>query len=201
MIALVDYGMGNLRSVEKALLRVGGKVRVIQKPEELNDADRLVLPGVGAFGDCLYHLRKQNLIEPLKQWIQKGKPFLGICLGYQALFEWSEEGANVEGLGIFKGGVVRFPECGLKIPQIGWNQIQIQKSACPFLRGISDGSYVYFVHSYFPKPLDASFISTRTDYGISFASMIWKENIFACQFHPEKSQKIGLKMLENFVGL
>lgn len=201
MIALVDYGMGNLRSVEKALLRVGGKVRVIQKPEELNDADQLVLPGVGAFGDCLYHLRKQNLIEPLKQWVQKGKPFLGICLGYQALFEWSEEGANVEGLGIFKGEVVRFPECGLKIPQIGWNQIQIQKSACPFLRGISDGSYVYFVHSYFPKPLDASSIATQTEYGISFASMIWKENIFACQFHPEKSQKIGLKMLENFVSL
>ncbi len=201
MIALIDYGMGNLRSVEKALQHVGGKVRMIKTADELIHADRAVLPGVGAFADCMRNLKKQKLIDPLKSFIQSGRPFLGICLGYQALFEYSEEGERVDGLGIFKGEVVHFPDFDLKVPQIGWNQIQIKKTTCPILRNIENGTYVYFVHSYFPHPQDTSLICAQTVYGIPFASMIWKNNIFACQFHPEKSQAVGLKMLENFVSL
>ncbi len=201
MIALVDYGMGNLRSVEKALQRVGGKVRIVKSAREIAEADRLVLPGVGAFTDCMKNLGKQKLIEPLKEFIRGGKPFLGICLGYQALFERSEEGNEVGGLGIYKGSVVRFPQSQLKVPQIGWNRIEIKKSNCPLLQGVSDGSYVYFVHSYFPQPADATIACTQTEYGLRFASMVWNQNVFACQFHPEKSQSVGLKMLENFVKL
>jgi glutamine amidotransferase len=201
MIALIDYGMGNLRSVEKALEQVGGEVSRVSKAEELSRADRVVLPGVGAFGDCMKNLQKQELIDPLKDFIASGKPFLGICLGYQALFDSSEEGSNIPGFGLCKGAVVRFPDKALKVPQIGWNQLQIRKSDCPLLNEVSQGSYVYFVHSYFPKPQDASLVCTETEYGISFASMIWKKNTFACQFHPEKSQAVGLKILENFVRL
>jgi len=201
MIALVDYGMGNLRSVEKAVQHVGGVVHVVRSTGELSGVDRLVLPGVGAFGDCMRNLKRQGLVDSLKDFIRSGKPFLGICLGYQALFEWSEEEKGIKGLGVFKGGVIRFPDSQLKVPQIGWNQIQIQTSACPLLRGVQDGSYVYFVHSYFPQPAEASLVCTETDYGIHFASMIWQRNIFACQFHPEKSQRVGLQILENFVKL
>ena len=201
MIALVDYGMGNLRSVEKAVQHVGGVVHVVRSTGELSGADRLILPGVGAFGDCMRNLKRQGLIDPLKDFIRSGKPFLGICLGYQALFKQSEEEQGVEGFGIFKGCVVRFPNSRLKVPQMGWNQIQIQKSACPLLQGVQNESYVYFVHSYFPCPEETSLVCTETDYGICFASMIWRENVFACQFHPEKSQTIGLKILENFVKL
>lgn len=201
MIALVDYGMGNLRSVEKALQRVGGKVRIVKTAAEFADADRLVLPGVGAFGDCMKNLRSQGLDDAIRNFIRSGKPFLGICLGYQALFERSEEGDSGAGLGIFKGSVVRFPSSSLKVPQIGWNQIAFRRADCPLLRGVRDGSHVYFVHSYFPKPADPSIECASTDYGAPFASMVWKDNLFACQFHPEKSQAVGLKMLENFVGL
>lgn len=201
MIALVDYGMGNLRSVEKALQRVGGEVRIVKTAAELSRADRLVLPGVGAFGVCIQNLAQQQLLEPLKQWIQSGKPFLGICLGYQALFESSEEQDGVTGLDVFKGHVVRFPENELKVPQMGWNRIQIRKNNCPLLRNIPEGTFFYFVHSYFPRPSDSGLICTETDYGSPFASMIWKENVFACQFHPEKSQAMGLQMLKNFVEL
>jgi imidazole glycerol-phosphate synthase subunit HisH len=203
MIALLDYGSGNLRSVHKSLLKVGADVRIVQRPDEIGDASAMVLPGVGAFDDCINALRKQELLEAARKFIQAGKPFLGICVGYQALFERSEEfNSCAAGLGIFQGSVVRFTEKpGLKIPQIGWNQLDIVQTGCPLYRGIASGSYVYFVHSFFPQPADAGIIATRTDYGGNFASSIWRDNVYATQFHPEKSQKVGLQLLKNFVDL
>ncbi len=203
MIALLDYGSGNLRSVHKSLLKVGADVRLVQRPDEIGDAHGLVLPGVGAFDDCINALRKQELLEAARDFIRTGKPFLGICVGYQALFERSEEfNSCAAGLGIFQGNVVRFAaKDGLKIPQIGWNQLEIAKPQCPLFRGIPSGSYVYFVHSFFPRPVDSTIIATRTTYGETFASSVWRDNVFATQFHPEKSQKVGLQLLRNFVEL
>ena len=203
MIALLDYGSGNLRSVQKALLKAGADVCVAQKPAEIGDARAMVLPGVGAFDDCINALRKQELLETAKQFIATGRPFLGICVGYQALFEKSEEfNSCAAGLGVFRGSVVRFSERhGLKIPQIGWNRIEISRPDCPLFRGIENGSYVYFVHSFYPQPVDAGIVATRTEYGDTFASSVWRDNIFATQFHPEKSQRIGLQLLKNFVEL
>ena len=201
VIALLDYGSGNLRSVHKALLKVGAEVRVAQSPAEMAGADAVVLPGVGAFDDCIHALRKQELLEASKKFIESGKPFLGICVGYQALFERSEEfNSCAAGLNVFQGNVVRFSEAnGLKIPQIGWNQLEEVNPQCPLYRGISNGSFVYFVHSFFPKPVDSSIVATRTTYGERFASSVWRDNVFATQFHPEKSQKVGLQLLKNFV--
>jgi imidazole glycerol-phosphate synthase subunit HisH len=203
VIALLDYGSGNLRSVHKALLKVGAEVRVAKTPGEIGAAGAMVLPGVGAFDDCINAMRKQELLEAAREFIKSGKPFLGICVGYQALFERSEEfNSCAAGLGIFEGSVVRFSEKnGLKIPQIGWNQLEIANSKCPLYRGVASGSYVYFVHSFFPKPVDASIVATRTEYGETFASSVWRDNVFATQFHPEKSQKVGLQLLTNFVEL
>ena len=203
MIALLDYGSGNLRSVQKALQKVGAEVRVITSPAGLVDARAAVLPGVGAFDDCITAMRKQELLGGVKGFIESGRPFLGICVGYQALFERSEEfNSCAAGLGIFRGPVVRLAgKPGLKIPQIGWNQIDVTQPGCPLFRGVPSGSYVYFVHSFFPRPADASIVSTRTMYGEDFASSVWRENVFATQFHPEKSQNIGLKLLRNFVEL
>jgi len=203
MIALLDYGSGNLRSVQKALLKAGADVRLITEPDELKDAQAAVLPGVGAFDDCISAMQKQKLLEGVKLFIQTGRPFLGICVGYQALFEKSEEfNSCAAGLSIFKGKVVRFSaQPGLKVPQIGWNQIRFSQTSCPLYQGIKDGSYVYFVHSFFPRPDDPSIVATRTDYGEDFASSIWKDNVYATQFHPEKSQDIGLQLLRNFVDL
>lgn len=203
MIALLDYGSGNLRSVEKALLKVGADVRIAKAPREIGDARAMVLPGVGAFDDCINAMQKQHLLEAAKNFIQSGKPFLGICVGYQALFERSEEfNSCAAGLGIFKGSVVKFSEkSGLKIPQIGWNQIEITKKDCPLFRGVENGSYVYFVHSFFPQPKDENIVATKTDYGQTFASATWRDNVFATQFHPEKSQHVGLQILKNFVEL
>jgi glutamine amidotransferase len=203
MIALLDYGSGNMRSVHKSLLKVGADVRIVQTPDEIGDASAMVLPGVGAFDDCINSLRKQELLEAARDFIKTGKPFLGICVGYQALFERSEEfNSCAAGLGIFQGSVVRFTEKpGLKIPQIGWNQLDIVQTACPLYRGIASGSYVYFVHSFFPQPVDAGIVATRTDYGGNFASSIWRDNVYATQFHPEKSQQVGLQLLQNFVEL
>jgi glutamine amidotransferase len=203
VIALLDYGSGNLRSVHKSLLKVGADVRLVQRPDEIGDARGLVLPGVGAFDDCIAALRKQELLGASQEFIKTGKPFLGICVGYQALFEKSEEfNSCAAGLGVFSGKVVRFTEQpGLKIPQIGWNQIEIVRDNCPLYRGIASGSYVYFVHSFYPQPADASIVATRTDYGNHFASSVWRDNVFATQFHPEKSQKVGLQLLKNFVEL
>lgn len=201
MIALLDYGSGNLRSVHKALLKVGADVRIAQTPAEMKDARAVVLPGVGAFDDCINAMRKQELLEASRDFIQAGRPFLGICVGYQALFEKSEEfNSCAAGMCIFEGSVVRFAEKnGLKIPQIGWNQLESINRDCPLYRGIADGSYVYFVHSFFPKPVNESIVATRTTYGETFASSVWRDNVFATQFHPEKSQKIGLQLLKNFV--
>jgi len=203
MIALLDYGSGNLRSVHKALLKVGADVQIVQRPEGMRDAGAVVLPGVGAFDDCINAMRKQELLEASREFIKSGKPFLGICVGYQALFERSEEfNSCAAGLGVFGGKVVRFSEThGLKIPQIGWNQLEILKPECPLYRGVAGGSYVYFVHSFFPKPADASIVATRTEYGETFASSVWRDNVFATQFHPEKSQKVGLQLLKNFTEL
>ena len=201
VIALIDYGSGNLRSVHKALLKVGAEVNVVQRPEQMSGARAVVLPGVGAFDDCIHALEKQELLEACKGFIQSGRPFLGICVGYQALFEKSEEfNSCAAGFGIFRGSVVRFSERnGLKIPQIGWNQLENVADDCPLFRGIAGGSYVYFVHSFFPKPADRSIAAALTTYGETFVSAIWRDNIFATQFHPEKSQKVGLQLLKNFV--
>ena len=203
MIALLDYGAGNLRSVEKALRFVGGDVRLVQSPEEMKDASAVVLPGVGAFDDCVNAMQRQELLAASRDFIKTGRPFLGICVGYQAMFERSEEfNSHVAGLGLFAGSVVRFPAGqGLKIPQIGWNQIEIVKPECPIFKGVENGSHVYFVHSFYPQPEDASIAACRTTYGVQFASAIWRDNVFATQFHPEKSQKVGLTILENFVKL
>ena len=202
MIALLDYGAGNVRSVQKALMAAGGDVRMEQSPEGVAKADTVVLPGVGAFDDCVNAMQRQELFAAAKDFIETGKPFLGICVGYQALFEKSEEfNSCAAGLGVFDGSVVRFAENGLKVPQIGWNQIEIAQPDCPILKGFDSGSHFYFVHSFFPKPVDENIIATRTTYGETFASAVWRDNVFATQFHPEKSQKAGLKLLKNFVGL
>jgi len=203
VIALIDYGSGNLRSVHKALLKVGAAVRLVQQPAEMGDATAVVLPGVGAFDDCIQALQRQGLLDASRAWIQSGRPFLGICVGYQALFEQSEEfNSCAAGLGVFGGKVSRFAEQpGLKIPQIGWNQLEIARPDCPLYRGIASGSYVYFVHSFFPKPIDTSIVATTTHYGESFASSVWRGNVFATQFHPEKSQNVGLQILSNFVAV
>ncbi len=200
MIGLLEYGSGKLRSAHRALLKIGAEVRIARTPAEMRDASAAVLPGVGAFDDCMNALRKQELLEASREFIRSGRPFLGICVGYQALFERSEEfNSCAAGLGIFKGSVVRFArKDGLKIPQIGWNQIEIVRRDCPLFRGIESGSYVYFVHSFFPKPEDAGIVATRTEYGETFASAIWHDNVFATQFHPEKSQRTGLQLLKNF---
>ncbi len=203
MIALIDYGAGNLRSVHKALKYVGADVRIVTRPEEIGDARALVLPGVGAFDDCINALRKQELIEASLAFIKTGRPFLGICVGYQALFEKSEEfNSCAAGLCLFGGRVVRFKDSpGLKVPQIGWNQIELRKPECPIFQGIDSGSYVYFVHSFYPEVRDPAIIATETTYGDRFPSAVWKDNVYATQFHPEKSQRVGLQLLSNFTKL
>jgi glutamine amidotransferase len=203
VIALLDYGSGNLRSVHKALLKVGADVRLVQSPAQIGDARGMVLPGVGAFDDCLNAMQRQELLASVRQFIASGRPFLGICVGYQALFEASDEfNSCAAGLGIFRGRVVRFADQpGLKIPQIGWNQLEMVQPGCPLYRDIPAGSYFYFVHSFYPQPVDQSIVATRTEYGNVFASSIWREHVFATQFHPEKSQEVGLRLLENFVRL
>ena len=203
VIALIDYDSGNLRSAQKALLKVGADVRVVRRPGEIRGARAMVLPGVGAFDDCLRALQKQELLGAVREFIESGRPFLGICVGFQALFERSEEfNSCAAGLGIFPGKVVRFSDkTGLKIPQIGWNQLNILRPECPIYQGIPSGSYVYFVHSYFPKPADPAITATETTYGEPFASSVWRGNVYATQFHPEKSQAVGLRLLKNFVSL
>ncbi len=203
MIAIIDYDMGNLKSVSKAFERVGADVCVTRDPKKIQASDKIVLPGVGAFPKCMENLQSYHLIDPLLAEIKKGKWFLGICLGLQLLFDESEEFGPVKGLGILKGKVVKFDEQSkLKIPHMGWNQITCKGGVTPpLLKDIPDNSSFYFVHSYYVDPTDKKIISTETDYGTSFCSSIQKDNILACQFHPEKSQKWGLKVLENFKNL
>lgn len=203
MIALIDYGSGNLRSVHKALLAAGANVRLARGPADLDGTRGMVLPGVGAFDDCLQALARQDLLQVITRHLAADRPFLGICVGYQALFDRSEEfHSTAAGLGVFAGDVVRFTaRPGLKIPQIGWNQLDIVRPECPLYEGIPSGSHAYFVHSFFPRPNDPSIVATRTEYGEAFASSIWRGNLFATQFHPEKSQDVGLRLLRNFVRL
>jgi glutamine amidotransferase len=196
MIAIVDYGMGNLRSVEKGFLKVGVDAKVVTDSKAVDNADAVVLPGVGAFRDCMKNLEEMSLTEPILRSIQKGKPYLGICLGLQVLFTESEEFGIHKGFDILKGKVVRF-QINLKVPHMGWNNAKIQRRP-PIFDGIQDEAFFYFVHSYYVVPDDNNIVATTTDYGITFASMVWKENIFATQFHPEKSQETGLKILKNF---
>ncbi len=196
MIAIIDYGMGNLRSVQKGFERVGFEAIVTNQPDKLAAANAIVLPGVGAFNAAMSRLEEANLIDAIRKAIDTGKPFLGICLGLQLLFTESDEGGHHFGLNIIPGKVVRFP-AGLKVPHIGWNQLNIKKET-PILKNIPQDSFLYFVHSYYVIPDDESVTVTTTNYGIDFTSAVQKDNIFATQFHPEKSQALGLKILRNF---
>ena len=196
---IIDYGAGNLRSVHKAVETLEFPAEIVKRPSELDGLDTLILPGVGAFGDCVHHLREQDLWEPIREWIAADKPYFGICLGYQVLFESSEEAPGIEGLGAFKGEVVRFPKSDLKVPHMGWNEIEPADPADPLWQNLPGRPHVYFVHSYFPQPSDESVIAAWTDYGKPFASAIRRGNVVATQFHPEKSQKLGLQILGNFL--
>ncbi len=196
MIGIIDYGMGNLGSVFKAFEKVGLNPKIINSPEDIKHFDGLCLPGVGAFKDAMDNLNFMRLKDEIVSFIKSGKPFIGICLGYQLLFEKSHEFGIHEGFSIFKGEVKLFPT-SVKIPHIGWNQLWINKSSGVF-KDIKEGDFVYFVHSYYVDPVDKSIVSTYTDYGIDYASSIELENIVGLQFHPEKSQEVGLKILSNF---
>jgi len=201
MIAIIDYGMGNLRSVQKAFEKVGHQAVVTSDPAQVAAAEKVVLPGVGAFEDAIAELRRLGLVKPVLNAIDSGKPFLGICLGLQLLFDVGYENGRHEGLGVLRGEVVRFqlPK-GYTVPHMGWNQLAIRRPA-PILRGLDEGTYAYFVHSYYVVPADQNVIAIETDYGGPFCSMIWRDNVFATQFHPEKSQSEGLKILRNFAEL
>ncbi|MCP9464131.1 MAG: imidazole glycerol phosphate synthase subunit HisH [Nitrospira sp.] len=198
MIAIIDYGMGNLRSVHKACEVVGHRAVVTRDRRVIDEASHVVLPGVGAFGDCMANLERYGLMEPILRAIRLGKPFLGICLGLQVLFTESQEFGPCKGLDVVAGRVRRFSAGPtIKVPHIGWNQVHFQKP-CPLFEGIADGADWYFVHSYFVDPLDEGVVASRTTHGIPFVSSIWKDNLVACQFHPEKSQTVGLRLIKNF---
>lgn len=197
MIAIVDYGMGNLKSVYKAFRKVGIEAVVTSKPSEVDNASAIILPGVGAFRDCMQNLEGLGMPETIARSIEKGKPYLGICLGLQILFNESTEFGASKGLGILSGKVVRFASDDLKIPHMGWNAVSLRKQP-PIFDGIGDNNYFYFVHSYYVVPENESVIAGTTDYGTEFTSMVWKDNIMATQFHPEKSQNLGLQIFTNF---
>jgi len=202
-IAIIDYGMANLRSVQKAFEHVGTHAQIISTPQEIEQADKIVLPGVGAFQDAIRTLREKELAEPIVRHIQRGKPFLGICLGLQMLFDVGYEDGEHRGLGVLKGKCVRFDvdeTMGLKVPHMGWNQLNVRKPS-PILRDLPAGCGVYFVHSYHVVPDDKSVIATTTDYGQPFVSSVWRDNLVATQFHPEKSQKVGMQILANFAEM
>jgi glutamine amidotransferase len=200
-LLIVDYGMANLRSVQKAFEKVGFAAGITDDPSRVGEADKLVLPGVGAFRDAIARLRESGLAEPILDHVRAGRPFLGICLGLQLLFTKSYEDGEYEGLNLFPGEVVRFPDvAGLKVPHMGWNQLRIRRPA-PLFKDVPDGSAVYFVHSYYAAPQKAGLVATETDYPEPFASAVWHENVYATQFHPEKSQRVGLTMLRNFGAL
>lgn len=201
MIAIIDYGMGNIHSVNKALGLLGARTVITNDPKKIIESDKIVLPGVGAIDDAQAELERQGLVSAIKQSIKDKKPFLGICLGMQLLFEQSEEAKKSKGLGLLRGKVVKFiPEKGRKVPHMGWNQLNIN-SNCPLFKDVPAGAFVYFCHSYYPNPADKETVATTTDYINTFASSVWKDNLFGVQFHPEKSQKTGLKILDNFVNL
>lgn len=199
MIAIIDYDAGNIKSVEKAVKRYGQDVVLTRDAEVLRAADKVILPGVGAFGDAMDKLKKYGLDTVIREVISSGKPFLGICLGLQLLFEESEETPGVKGLGVLKGKIVRIPETGLKVPHIGWNSLKFEKET-PLFNGLSDGAYVYFVHSYYLKT-EEDIVIASTEYATHIHAAVAKDNVFACQFHPEKSSEVGLRILENFVNM
>lgn len=201
MIAIIDYGMGNLRSVQKALESVGPGAEITGDPERIRHADKVILPGVGAFADAISELNRTGLGEAFRQAVKAGKPCLGVCLGLQLLFEYSEEDGNHRGLGLLPGRVVRFnPAPGLKIPHMGWNTLRVLREA-PLLKGFSSPPSVYFVHSYHAQAGRPEDVAAEADYPGPFPAMVWRDNLMACQFHPEKSQKVGLAMYANFVAL
>jgi len=206
MIGIVDYGMGNLRSVQKALEKVGGDARLVTTASQLERAGKIVLPGVAAFGDAMAQLRRQGLVDPLVRAVSSGVPYLGICLGLQLLFDVSYENGQHTGLGILPGKVVRFEFDSsltgerLSVPHMGWNRLRWSRP-CRILEGIDNGAHVYFAHSYHVVPADDKLATAATEYGYDFVSAVWKDNIFATQFHPEKSQAVGLRLLRNFVEL
>ena len=199
-IVIIDYGMGNLRNVQKGFEKIGLEAKLTRNKKEIGRASAIVLPGVGAFKDCMENLEQYGLVDPLLRSIEKGKPYLGICLGLQILFSQSEEFGTNKGLDLIRGKVVKFrPDPEHKVPHMGWNTIE-KKKEVPTLQGVESGDFFYFVHSYYVVPEETQWISTFTNYGKPFVSSIWKENIFATQFHPEKSQRKGLRILENFVN-
>lgn len=215
-IGIIDYGMGNLGSVTNACRFLELDAEIISAPGQLDSCRAMILPGVGAFGDCMAHLVEHDFVDAIRSWIDSGKPFLGICLGLQVLFQSSEETPGVDGLGIFEGTVKRFVFCEagisagpenaqtrmsapqLKVPQIGWNAVKQAQPDCPMFGNIDDNAYFYFVHSFYVAPADESIIAGQTRYGIDYCSAVWKDNVFAAQFHPEKSQAAGLQMLKTF---
>ena len=201
MIAIIDYDAGNIKSVEKALLYLGQEVKVTGDKDEILSADKVILPGVGAFGDAMATIRERGLESVIRQVVDQGTPFLGICLGLQLLFERSDEAPGVEGLGILKGEILKIPEKeGMKIPHMGWNSLHLENDGRLF-RGIEEGAYVYFVHSYYLKAADEQIVKAYTDYCTHIHASVEKDNVFACQFHPEKSSDVGLHILKNFVEL
>lgn len=201
MIAIVDYGMGNLRSVQKAFEKLGQTAEICTAPQQIATAERLVLPGVGAFRDAIARLKSHDFVQPILDYIESGRPFLGICLGLQLLFDVSYEDGEWAGLGVLPGEVVRFEnQPGLKVPHIGWNQVEVVGSPAIF-EGVPPRAHFYFVHSYFARPSEESVIAGRTDHGGTFVSAVARDNVFATQFHPEKSQQHGLQLLENFARL
>jgi len=200
MIAVIDYDAGNLRSVEKALVSLGEEVFVSRNKGEILRADKVILPGVGAFGDAMDKLFHYHLIDTIYQVVEQKTPFLGICLGLQLLFERSDENRGVKGLGILKGEILRIPDTGRKVPHMGWNSLKIKEGATLF-KGLSQNPYVYFVHSYYLKAEEESIVAATTEYGTNIHASVEKENVFACQFHPEKSGEVGLQILRNFAAL
>ncbi|MEM9644443.1 MAG: imidazole glycerol phosphate synthase subunit HisH [Planctomycetota bacterium] len=201
MITIVDYQMGNLRSVQKAIEKIGGHARISSDAHEIAAAEKLILPGVGAFGDAMAEINRRDLAPSIRDFVESGRPFLGICLGLQLLFDTGFEHGTHQGLGILPGDVVKFElGDGFKVPHMGWNQVR-RKSQPPILDGMSDETQFYFVHSYFVKPADESVVALTCDYGGEFCAMVWKDNVYAAQFHPEKSQADGLKLLSGFNDL
>jgi glutamine amidotransferase len=201
MIGIVDYDIGNLRSVQKAFQHVGGEAVFVRTSGEMSRVDGLVLPGVGAFGDCVRCLRESGMWDDVAEWARSSRPFFGICVGFQMLFDASEEAPGVKGLGIFAGDVRKFSGHALKVPQIGWNTLTVRQPDAPLLAGLATGEFAYFVHSYYATPEDASVIALESNYGDTFTAAVTRGNLIATQFHPEKSQRAGLQLLRNFVAL
>lgn len=202
MIGIIDYGMGNLGSVTNAFRFLGVTARILSDPDEMSACRGVILPGVGAFGDCVAHLAQYGFVEPVREWIRADRPFLGICLGLHLLFEGSDESPGVSGLGILPGRIRRFaPTPEWKVPQIGWNRVRQNRPDCPLFRDIPEASYFYFVHSFYTDVADRTLAAGLTDYGLEYTSVVWRGNMMAAQFHPEKSQKMGLQMLRNFALL